>query len=600
MSGTGPSSIWAIARKAIDTLLTQSAEELKASEGMSELQLKLLDSAVSFYEQFPADVSARPEIRYETAVMYSRVAELCTKVGKTEYRDKGLDLLDRAIQMLETLAAEDPTNAPYRLLLIRDRLLLSRLHQYIAEYDHNYNRIDPDLTQRAVALARELIASDTTSALYRETLADALAADYGYSTFDPYRRRKPTPAQLENLAQASDLFTKLVDEFPTNQGYRSRLAAISTTYSMALRNVGEFDQADAVAARQLEVVRSLVSLDPNNVSYEYELARLLYSRIDALRDRSRHDEADALSGEAIEIMEKLCKRDPDDFLKRGVLLQLVGTQIDSFVRRKKFAEASQLQPAFLHLRRMEQTYDPANPQEDSYLRQTLYTYALCLNELGRAEEAREAFADCLKVAQQGRPQRHGEYAKLDEKGGYIAIRASCPFEDLRDDQAIYELALANLRGIEIPGSRLSSELITLGLAACRLGRWQEALQAFDTAHIKDVISGRWTEAELAAAKAIALDRTGQKHESLRHLILAHHALRDGENDMFPGQLLRGRSLLREALAICQREQPGAMVFVDRLIHPQDNDGQDLNLAQRSVAVGKPQSCFRIATAHSTR
>ena len=57
----------------------------------------------------------------------------------------------------------------------------------------------------------------------------------------------------------------------------------------------------------------------------------------------------------------------------------------------------------------------------------------------------------------------------------------CPFEDLRDDQATYELAQELVRDIEslLPGSRDLFDLMTLGWAACRCGHWQEALQAFD-------------------------------------------------------------------------------------------------------------------------
>ena len=76
-------------RNAIDTLLTQSAAELEKSPGTSELQLALLDHAIRFYEQFPTDVTARPEIRYETAWAYLRVAQLCTKIEQSRIPRQG-------------------------------------------------------------------------------------------------------------------------------------------------------------------------------------------------------------------------------------------------------------------------------------------------------------------------------------------------------------------------------------------------------------------------------------------------------------------------------------------------------------------------------
>ena len=223
-------------RQAIDTLLTQSAAELQKSPGTSELQLALLDNAVRFYEQFPADITARRDIRYETSLVYIRVARMCLAISTAEYRNKALELLNRAIGVLEALATEDPAKADYRLASIRARIELARLRRLMADEGSAYKVSDPSLTQRAVELARALFDSDSSSEVYRDTLAAALEEHYRYSIFDQSAgsHRTPTPELLAQLSEARDLLVGLVEEFPDKKDYESRLADVGAIHDQAL------------------------------------------------------------------------------------------------------------------------------------------------------------------------------------------------------------------------------------------------------------------------------------------------------------------------------------------------------------------------------
>ena len=96
-----------LTQNAIDTLLTEIADEFKDAPQTTELQRTLLDSAVRFYEQFPTDISTRPDIRYATAETYRQAGTLYDRVGEWK---KALDLFDKAVSLMRPLVAHDPEN----------------------------------------------------------------------------------------------------------------------------------------------------------------------------------------------------------------------------------------------------------------------------------------------------------------------------------------------------------------------------------------------------------------------------------------------------------------------------------------------------------
>ena len=89
---------------------------------------------------------------------------------------------------------------------------------------------------------------------------------------------------------------------------------------------------------------------------------------------------------------------------RLVFLQLLGEQIDSLLTK---ADVCRSEPATWESSsttdRLEREHDPANRQEERYFLTNLYTHALCLTELGREDEARQAFLECLEAAKRARP-----------------------------------------------------------------------------------------------------------------------------------------------------------------------------------------------------
>ncbi len=101
---------------------------------------------------------------------------------------------------------------------------------------------------------------------------------------------------------------------------------------------------------------------------------------------------------------------------------------------------------------------------------------------------------------------------------------------------MYERARELLQEAEskYPGSRCTGDLISLGWAACRVGRWEEALEAFAKVNTDDHASAWTPEVDVEIGKAVALYHTGRQEESLRQLVLAHHKLQRGnETGWYP-------------------------------------------------------------------
>src|SRR5262249_29972815 len=71
-----------LARKAVDGLYTQLAEELYPVPRMQPLQRKFLLQALEFYEEFSAQEGSDPEIRFETARACRRVGSIQHLLGQ--------------------------------------------------------------------------------------------------------------------------------------------------------------------------------------------------------------------------------------------------------------------------------------------------------------------------------------------------------------------------------------------------------------------------------------------------------------------------------------------------------------------------------------
>jgi serine/threonine protein kinase len=79
---------------------------------MKDLYRDMLNEALTFYQEFLHEDSPDPADRYETARLYQQMASIyCCRNDSAE----AIELLNRSIQVFESLLAADPHNAQYRM-----------------------------------------------------------------------------------------------------------------------------------------------------------------------------------------------------------------------------------------------------------------------------------------------------------------------------------------------------------------------------------------------------------------------------------------------------------------------------------------------------
>ena len=103
-----------MARQVVDEMYTQVAADVEGRPGMDTYQRRLLERALRFYRTFALRQSGRPEVRHEAAEAGLRVGDITLKLGRVGEAEAAYL---GALEVLETLAAEDPAEPRYRATL---------------------------------------------------------------------------------------------------------------------------------------------------------------------------------------------------------------------------------------------------------------------------------------------------------------------------------------------------------------------------------------------------------------------------------------------------------------------------------------------------
>jgi serine/threonine protein kinase len=218
-----------LARKAVDGLYTQLAEDLYALPRMQSLQRKFLLQALEFYEEFSAQKGSDPEIRFETGRAYRRVGSIQHLLGQ---RPQASQALRRAIALLERLAEDFPEEAKYRTELASAYSTLG-----FTLVDTGEIRPGSDAYRYATELMEHLASDSSAAPDSRERLSDA------------YRRLGtlpgiPTPEAERALRCAVRLCEDLLAEFPDEARYRTDLLMSAENLGYVLSASGRHEEAE--------------------------------------------------------------------------------------------------------------------------------------------------------------------------------------------------------------------------------------------------------------------------------------------------------------------------------------------------------------------
>lgn len=497
------------ARRAIDSLLTRAAEQLHETPIMTPLQKGLLEDALKLYEQFPPDVSASREVRYETAKACEKVSGVYSEIGLA---DKAMEMREQAYPLYKQLVVEFPTVAEYRLALAlnfrwRGDMLKSAARQESSEEAAEFYR-------SAVTIVENLVAEDPNELTYQRELA---------TTF----RRKG------DLDKAVRLQRALSKKFPQDNEVALEFSVGLCAYAGQLTRESSLEEAEAALRESLEIKQRLVETAPATAKYRASLGLGFNVLALWLHDRGRHDEADDAAAHAIAVYETLVNEEPLRAQHRIYLIYVLGMQQQSLLRRHMLTEASAIYGSMLQHRRARVEQSNRANGEVRYLIRNLNTLGTILCELGEIDRARVVFRECIAVA---RMMANENPDSKDDTGWYAWISASCPFEELRDNEAALRAARAALESDEAGGD----VPVVVGWALYRSGEWEDAISAFEQTGSKPYASLH--EADRSSGLAATKWRLNKKREAREHYMDAKRLLADEE----PGRrFLVSRRLLTE-------------------------------------------------------
>ncbi len=374
-----------LARKAVDGLYTQLAEELYALPRMQPLQRKFLIQALEFYEEFSAQNGSDPEIRFETVRAYRRVGSIQHLLGR---RPESSQALRRAIALLETLAKEFPNDTRYRTELASTYSTLG-----FTLVDTGETRPGSEAYRRATEFMESLASASPAAPDPRERLSVA------------YRRLGtlpgiPTLEAEQALRSAVRICQNLVAEFPDNPLYRADLVTSLEHLGYVLTGSGLHREAEQ--AFREAIADYGTSLAP---SHRCELLVALNRGLAGVLNRAgRPDDAVEVLRRAVALSEAALVGSPDAAERRADLIPTLRILAATLQRTRRPLEAIEAFEKALAF------YDTEIERSPSDLQRPLGKVDV-LNELGRllAEErqpakARETFQNasdiCDKLAAQ--------------------------------------------------------------------------------------------------------------------------------------------------------------------------------------------------------
>jgi serine/threonine protein kinase/Flp pilus assembly protein TadD len=225
-----------LARRAVDGLYTQLADEMDWLPRMQPLQRKFLLQALEFYKEFARQGGSDPEVRFETARAYRRAGQIEVNLGHPAEAERATR---QVIALLEKLVEQSPNEARFR-----------------AELAASYS-----------------------------TLGCLLLG------FDRDRQRS------EAVRAATSLMERVVAESPGVADYRARLSG--TYNSLGILPGVQSQEAEKVLRTAIGLARALVSESPGEVRYRTELVGGLCNLGIVLAAAGRHDEAERAYREAL-------------------------------------------------------------------------------------------------------------------------------------------------------------------------------------------------------------------------------------------------------------------------------------------------------------
>lgn len=293
---------FALAREAVEQYYTGASEEvLLRQPQMESLRKRLLGTALSFYKRLQAILEEGPddpETRAELASVYRQVGQKAVEVGS---RTDGLEALEHAREIYETLIRSDPKASPLRADLASCLEFIGRLEVYTAgQHAQGLRSLD-----RALALYQELSDEqpDDRDRLYAVA---STKAGLGYER----ARIGQTAEGRRMLEQGCEILERLAAEHRGTALYRNQLGLSYGELGKIEAYAGLVPEALDSEHRALALFEELAADEPGTSVYRRRLGQIEVNLARILSQADRPAEALAHSQRALSVLSQVAAEVP--------------------------------------------------------------------------------------------------------------------------------------------------------------------------------------------------------------------------------------------------------------------------------------------------
>ncbi len=302
-----------LARRAVDEMYTWVSQRLLASQpGMQQAQREFLEKALALYQQFSAETSSDPEVRFKTAQAHHFVGVIQQRLGRPIEAERAF----RAqIALLRQLAEQYPHERKYRFDLFFSHQILA------APLGHQGRRQEAhEVGSTALALIEQLAEDFPDAPNYRDAVASE-SLNQGSRCLVKGDNQEAERFYMRAVSVAE----QLVRDYPEKQTephYRHNLALAFQRLGQLYIHTGDIGKAIEYYRKAIVETRRLRADYPTVPTYSLELSGSQRSLGDLLAEQGELDEAEAMLQEAFDRQQDLARQFPNVYVHQGELVFL--------------------------------------------------------------------------------------------------------------------------------------------------------------------------------------------------------------------------------------------------------------------------------------
>ena len=281
-------------------LVFDLAQQFRHAKGMPSALVKdILARAQGLLQQLEQGAESTPALRETRAAASDVVAQLLDALGDP---DGALREADRALKLIEGVAAVDPTNIRWQHLLWVSDVRLADLTSEQADYGAAL-----DYGRKSLAVAQSLRATDKDNASWQ----DDEAASYE-RIGDALTNRREFDEALRNYGCTLSIREGLVAKDGTKVEWRRNLSLVHQRLGDALLAAGREGAALDHFRKGLAIIEEVTAAIPANTQFQQDMA-IFHERVgEILHGRGLEEEALGSYRTEVTIMKALVASDTDN------------------------------------------------------------------------------------------------------------------------------------------------------------------------------------------------------------------------------------------------------------------------------------------------